>query len=261
MKQSLFFLVLTFQCFLAFSQSGYVKSRKDNLDKHHFSKEELNKKFLKYDFSGLFTHTANSSVYGFIGDNYRRIRIKFISVAKDSLSSNVYNIYGKSLVGDNNIRKFRGKINITDVKAYKSIYMGVDSEYKNKGLKGEYAIFGSYSFLEDVNQKNSGVFKGTFQTDFYIDKYSKIHYDDLNMVSDGFTNNQFTGVWISYKTKLSQKCNWGDFRIPNSDNFDVGAGDFSPSKNLASGWQSIVDLNNLKKKARAKKLEEAEWWK
>jgi len=262
MKPSLLLFIFIFCSFWAFSQSGYIQSRREELNNEHLSKEELSRKFLKYDFSGLFTQTDNSSVYGFIGNNYKRIRIKLISVTKDSLLSDNYNVYGKSMVG-NNICEFRGTIKIANVKTYKSISMGVDSEYKNKRIKGEFAMFGNYSFLEKVNQKNAGAFKGVFQTDFYLDRYSKIHYDDLDNVSDGFTNNRFTGRWTSYSTKISKNCNWGDFRIPDSGDFDIGAGDFSPTKNLESGWQTIVDLHNPnpKKKIAARKIEEAKWWK
>ena len=255
----LFFFLVFFRSF-SFGQSFYVKYRNGQLSNKNLSKSEISQKFLKYDFAELFTDTENSDVFGFIGDDYSRIRIKFITVTKDSSLNNIYHIYGKSLV-KYNICEFKGTIEIKKIRAYKSFSMGVDSEYKNKGIKGEYAIIGSYSLSESAGQKNSGTFKGVFQTDFYLDKNFKVHYDDLNMQADGFTNNQFVGIWISYKTKITKTCNWGDFRIPNSGNFDVGAGEFSPGKNLESGWQSVVDLSKPEKKDAAKKIEEAKWWK
>lgn len=259
MKHLISFVIFVLFCSFLFGQSAYVKHRNGQLSNKSLSKSEWNQKVLTYDFARLFTHTDNSVVYGFIGDDYSRMRIKFIKVTKDSNINNLYHVYGKSLV-KNNICEFKGTIEISNIRAYKSISMGVDSEYKNKGIKGEYALIGSYSLSESAGQKNSGTLKGVFQTDFYLDKNFKVHYDDLNMQADGFTNNQFVGVWTSYKTKKVKTCNWGDFRIPNSGNFDIGAGEFSPSKNLESGWQSVIDLWKPAKKEAAKKIEEAKWW-
>jgi hypothetical protein len=60
----------------------------------------------------------------------------------------------------------------------------------------------------------------------------------------------------------------GDYRIPNSGNFDVGAAEFSPNTgDTTLGWQSIHDMwirdknGKLTAKAKqAKRIEEAKWW-
>nr|MBP6410083.1 hypothetical protein [Pseudarcicella sp.] len=63
--------------------------------------------------------------------------------------------------------------------------------------------------------------------------------DAISFNSDGFFNNQFIGSWTSYKTNTSKKCNWGDYRIPESGNLDVGAGEFSvDEKYLKNGWKN-----------------------
>jgi hypothetical protein len=163
----------------------------------------------------------------------------------------------------NNICDFRGTITISNIRKYKSISYGVDDSYKNKGIKGEYFILGDFTFSEDQGQSHSGIFRGAFQTDFFLDKNNKAQYDDIDLDADAYTNNQFVGQWIDYKTNQVKRCNWGDLRIPNSGNFDIGAGDFSPDdKYLKYGWQSVRDLmsqnSNYKK---AKQIEEAKWWK
>jgi len=217
--------------------SLFVKDDKYRLEQLPTVAKE--KQLSKYDFSKLFTYTDNSSVYGFIGSNYQRIRIKFISVTKDSLMQDTYNVYGKSMV-KGNIDEFNGTIVITKIFKQKAMSYGVDDEYKNKGFKGEFILSGFYILAENKEQNHTGIFKGTFRSAFYLDRKNIVHYDDIDNDSDGYTNNLFAGNWTDYKTQLSKKCNWGDYRIPDSGDLDVGAGDFSPDeKYVKYGWQAI----------------------
>lgn len=86
------------------------------------------------------------------------------------------------------------------------------------------------------------------------------------LVADGFTNNNFTGTWTSYKSNLSRKCNWGDYRIPESRLLDIGAGQFSVDQkyrkngweNFSVAWNSNSETPDVKK-ARDKEL--LAWWK
>jgi len=68
------------------------------LQTEQLSVTQLKEQLEKYNFSILFISTNNTYVYGFIGNNYQRIRIKFITVTKDSLKPNIYKVYGKSMV-------------------------------------------------------------------------------------------------------------------------------------------------------------------
>jgi hypothetical protein len=219
----------------------------------YLTPKELKEQLSKHDFSKLFTLTDNDAIYGFIGDNYQRIRIKLLVVTKDSLHPNIYHVYGKSMV-KSNIDEFEGIITISNIVKLGYINYGVDDEYKNKGIKGEYTIKADYNFFENKNQPHSGTFKGICESDFYLDKNNKAHYDDLEFEADGYTNNEFIGQWFSYDGKISKRCNWGDFRIPDSGHFDIGAGEFSPhgydNKYLKNGWQNMND----------QKAEKAKWW-
>jgi hypothetical protein len=173
-------------------------------------------------------------------------------VTKDSSSPGTYHAYGKSMV-KNNIDEFNGTIIISNIRQLQNADYGVDDEYKNNGIKGRYIILADYKFSENKEQVHSGIFTGVCQTDFYLDKNIKVRYDDIDMEADGYTNNQFVGQWASYDGKLVQRCNWGDFRIPNSGDLDIGAGDFSPNdKYLKYGWQSLRDKSAA---------ENAKWWK
>jgi hypothetical protein len=261
MKNLLLICLLAVDCSVTFGQT-----LTQNINNRLLKKKDLTGKVLSlslddFDFSPLFMSTDNSVIYGFIGDNYQRIRIKFITVTKNQSSPNVYLIFGKSMV-KNNICEFRGTITISNIKKYKTISFGVDDKYKNKGIKGEYAILGNYKFSENESQAHSGIFKGVFQSNLYLDKSNRIHYDDIDNISDGYTNNQFIGQWISYKGNVIKRCNWGDFRIPNSGDLDIGAGEFSPSeKYLKFGWQTRHDLMVSQNYKTAKQIEEAKWWK
>jgi hypothetical protein len=83
--------------------------------------------------------------------------------------------------------------------------------------------------------------------------------------ADGFKNNQFEGTWTNYRMTITKKCNWGDFRIPNSEKLDSGTGEFIPTETyLKYGWQSYRDMasgnSEDKKTIDAIKLEDTKWW-
>ena len=85
---------------------------------------------------------------GFIGDNFQRINIRFISVIQNPDNKLEYLIYGKTRVRDN-ICDFQGTIKITDSRMY--------NESDLPPLKQDY-ILGDYIFYEDRNQKHTGFF-------------------------------------------------------------------------------------------------------
>jgi len=262
MKVALFvFFLLFISYYNSYSQLSVQKFRHIEESKN-LSESELKNQCDKLDFSKLLNHTDNSVIYGFIGNDYQRIRIKFIAISKNPSSPELYDVYGKSMV-KNNIDEFHGTIKISKILKLKVIKHGCENGYLFKGMKGEYSILGDYTFSENKSQTHSGVFKGNFRSDYFINKHNNIQYDDIENCSDGYTNNQFIGEWKSYDGNTIKKCNWGDFRIPNSGNLDIGAGEFSPDdKYLAFGWQSRRDysIQTSPKYKQAKKIEEAKWW-
>ena len=259
-RQFFIFLLLLCMC-RAFGQAESEAFRNKKLHDAALANAEVKDMFHQYSFAKLFTQTDNSVVYGFAGINYQRLRIKFMSV-KQSKVANSYMVYGKSMV-KGNICEFHGRIDVKKIRKYKETSYGLDDKYKNAGLKGQFIIIGDYMFDEDPKQKYSGVFKGVFAAEFYLDKNGDVHYDDIDLNADGFTNNEFVGTWTAYGSKTSKRANWGDFRIPNSGDLDIGAGDFSPAgKYLKYGWQSCRDIMNQRSPGykKAKQIEEAKWW-
>lgn len=202
----------------------------------------------KYDISHLFMCDSiirqgdnkqkekRPESLGFIGENYQRFYIHFISVTKNIDNNNQYLVKGKTRVKQN-ICDFEGVINIKEARTG-NIEWIIDS------LENFYTGFikGTYNFKGNSEQVNSGIFNGEFELSFYYDKTNTINYNALSFgISDNFSNNQFNGTWASYDNKINMICNWGDFRIPNSSNFDIGAGEFSPNEKYRKyGWENYL---------------------
>ncbi len=211
------------------------------------------------DFGKLWTETSNTLVFGFIGANYERIRIKIISTHKKN-NTNIYEVVGKSMV-KNNVCTFHGTITINSIKIYKVLHWGLDDEFKNKGIKKEGGLIAHYRFEEDSTQTHSGIFEGIIITTWYIDHLGRLMYDDIEKFSDIYMNNEFIGTWREYKSTKKLVCNWGDYRIPYCGDLDIGAGEFSPNnKYVKNGWQTYRDAY-LQNNNQAKLEEEKEWWK
>lgn len=195
---------------------------------------------------------------GFIGENFQRFYIHFISVIQNQTDKLIYYVYGKTKLYDN-ICSFQGQIVIKEVRIY------VEDEVPP--FKTGF-ISGTYTFFEDSKQKGSGKLTGTFTSNFYIDKKGRIKYETLTMIADGYCNNQFIGTWTGYKTNESKKCNWGDYRMPGCEwqnGCDIGAGEFSiHDRYLKYGWESYnLAWNTYPEttdviKARIKECEK--WW-
>ncbi|HEX6125606.1 MAG TPA: hypothetical protein VFZ23_09575, partial [Pyrinomonadaceae bacterium] len=213
----------------------------------------------RYNFGPLWTQTENAAVFGFIGDNYQRLRIKIISATKNPRRPDIYTVTGKTLVR-NVVRAFTGTMKLNKARVYTKLRLGIDDEYRSQGIKEHGVVIGEYHFSEDRNETNTGSFDGVFATYWYVDRNGRLKYDDVEAGADGFLNNQFVGTWTSYRNKASKIANWGDYRIPLSGELDMGAGEFSPDdKYLPFGWKSYRDAYHRDDK-RARLEEERKWW-
>lgn len=255
----IFFLLLSVAVY-GQTNSQTVEWETELLNDERLSKSEYKNNIIKHDFGSLWTKTENSSVFGFIGDNYQRLRIKIISAIKDKNNPDTYLVSGKSMV-KNNICRFNGTIKIAKARAFQNGSWGVDDEYQNKGIKNLGIVIAEYHFAEDKTQPDSGVFDGILATNWYVDKNGRLQYDDIEAGADGFYNNQFVGTWKSYKTGIVKTANWGDYRIPLSGDLDIGAGEFSPDEKYRRfGWQTFHDAY-VKDNRKARQEEIRQWWK
>ena len=193
---------------------------------------------------------------GYIGNNYQRFYIHYITVIKSKDNPFQYHVIGKTKVKEN-ICTFKGTITIN--KAW--LFIERDDPRFEQGFVGC-----DVTFYEDRTKSSSGIIKGNLTTEFYLDKKGKINYDALMFGADGFSNNECKATWKSYKTGQSKKCNWGDFRIPESGDFDIGAGEFSVADQyVKSGWGNYkLAWNNYPdtpEVINARQKENEKWWK
>lgn len=239
------------------------------LNAQEIKTSDFSEEIKKYNLSELWTlekfQIENDTItvnrlepLGLIGENFQRFHIHFISAIKSYDNELQYFIYGKTKVKEN-ICSFQGILTIEESRTY--------DEGDIPPLKQGF-VKGNYLFFEDPNQKGTGVLKGKFQTDFYIDEKGEIKYDALMFVFDGFANNQFEGTWTSYATGNSKQCNWGDYRIPGCNwlnGCDLGAGEFHiNNKYVKNGWENYKLAWNTYPESpeviKAREKEAEKWW-
>ena len=215
----------------------------------------------KYDFSSIWTKTESYQILGIIGADYQRIKVKIIQVEKDSINASIYRVTGMSSV-KGNICDFNGTIILTGIKTVNSLDFGIRNEYVDSSIIQQGLLTADYIFEEDNRQYHSGFFKGKLYSKWYLKSNLLIQYYDIDKISDGYMNNAFIGTWRSYQSGRMKECRWADYSVPMAKpGFDIGAAEFSPSKEYSSkGWESYNKAWFSKDK-EARKQELSEWWK
>ena len=216
MSSTLFAEQISKQCF-----SGYLDS------KAHFINDD---KFDKFDFSGILAD-SRTKFLGYIGADYHRLHINFSNVKKASHTK--YIVSGEYKISAE-AHPFNGEIQITKIRKYTNLNYGVDDFMKGK-INAQGIALASY-FL-----KGDGGFqaKGQMLIKWYIDSDKRLAYDDISEDEDMYANNLFCGECKVGKAQI-KPCAWGHYRIPNSGDLDIGAGEFSPSqKYINNSWSDF----------------------
>ncbi|WP_162555688.1 hypothetical protein [Reichenbachiella versicolor] len=198
-------------------------------------KGNLLNRYLKYDLSDVLV--PKTDFLGFIGTDFRRIKINYSSIKKSTNTSNLYFITGTTKVGDN-ICDFEGTITIEQFREFENMHYGIDDKYADAGFKAQGIAIGKYLFNENPEQKFVGTFEGIMTVWWYVNKNGEIKFDDLETYSDNYKNNQYAGNWTQYGKTKSKICNWGEYRIPFSEGLDEGTGEFSPNP-YSKGWEDF----------------------
>ena len=173
---------------------------------------------------------------GFIGANYKKLRITFTSIKKSEGNKDVYEVEGFSTVMNKNKRTFKGTFSL--LSHYKFAEQTVDVPLPKKGEIVGYSTF-SYELAEDENLTATGVFKGKMIV-MWLKKVNAAPVYFLPFNRDSERNYQFFGTWTSYKTKKASIASWGEYRIPCSGDFDEGVGDFIPKPQYWQyGWEEF----------------------
>lgn len=192
---------------------------------------------------------------GYIGPDYRRFRIRITSASRSDDDPQTYRLAGATRIGDT-IRRFRGELHIDSLSRYASDVLSREWG----GISCGWYLKGHYVLREDPRQPGSGILEGTHTLGIAVDAAGNLYYDTLMLVADGYSNNAWEGTRQSYATRIPEVCNWGDFRIPDSDRLDVGCGGFCPADEyLANGWQSYRDAWESDNNA-AWAEETRRWW-
>jgi hypothetical protein len=202
---------------------------------------------------------------GFVGENFQRFYIHFISIKKDPSNPHAYSAYGKTKTR-NNICEFHGTLLVTDTKLFRDCGEMEGEEI----ISFDDSIYcGTITFhiklLENPEQKNSGTIEGSMYSTF------KISEKQFNYVGyppgDQYCNHQFSGIWRSSKTGKTKKCNFGVGRIPfdPSSHFDIGASEFGVNPRYEKfGWEmysiACCESDYHPKKKEAIRIEMSKWW-
>ncbi len=217
------------------------------------------------DFSNLWVATDNSLVYGIIGEDHQRIRIKFLAIKKNPFNAREYIVRGKSMVKET-ICEFLGVIRLKTIKEVKTLHYGVDDEYQDKQIQAQGLVIADYELMELKTQHHSGIFKGKLYTKWYLDSNQVIQFDNIEASSDDYMNNSFIGTWKNYVTGKEKNCNWGDYRVPEAnEDFDIGVSEFSVSqKYLENGWldttlERQISNSTIKRESK-EKINNKVWW-
>lgn len=170
--------------------------------------------------------TSEFEPIGYRGRDFQRFYIHYDSVR--FMGNGIYKVEGRTRYRDT-IRLFSGTITLDSMRLNKGKHL------PSTGKFGK--LCGHYQFDED-EFSGGGVLTGKMWIGF-AKINGRFYYDAFKLgLADGYSNRQYEGVWTSKGLTRMEKCNWGDFRIPDSQGLDIGAGEFSPvDEHSGQGWQ------------------------
>lgn len=204
---------------------------------------------------------------GYRGDDYWRFYIHFDTVYKTG--DYCYAVEGRTRFRDT-VRRFEGEVILDSLSIVWTLDSLDDIAYRfmrAEKLDAGGWLYGHYLFREDSTVQGSGVLQGKV-TYSVMRQNGILRYDTENIdCADGYDNNQYEGTWTSVDGSRSEKCNWGDFRIPDSWALDIGCAEFSPDEEYVNnGWQLIRDFLNVQygtpemERVWAAYRADEEWW-
>lgn len=196
-----------------------------------FKAGDLRSRYQLHDFSPVFM--PKNEFLGYIGKNFRRLDLAFLSIERSEGRQYRYDVRGYSTV-NNNRCDFEGVIYVSQIREFEKIRYGIDNE--DVGIKSQGMLFGSYVFNEKSEQKHSGVFEGKMALYWYLGHDGTLHLDDTRAFADSYKNNQYVGTWKQYNKLQAKPANWGESRIPFSKGLDIGAGEFVADR-ARPGWK------------------------
>lgn len=170
--------------------------------------------------------TSEFEPIGYRGRDFQRFYIHYDSVR--FMGNGIYKVEGRTRYRDT-IRLFSGTITLDSMRLNKGKHLPSTGKFGT--------LCGHYQFDED-KFSGGGVLTGKMWIGF-AKINGRFYYDAFKLdLADGYDNRQYEGVWTSKDLTRMEKCNWGDFRIPDSQGLDIGAGEFRPvDEHSGQGWQ------------------------
>ena len=162
---------------------------------------------------------------GYRGADFQRFYIHYDTVYK--VSDSIYHIDGRTRCKDE-ICTISGSLIVDSVVPYIDTLFSVDELIM---ITSYGTLYAHYTLQANHNDKYIADLVGKACFDYLIHN-DTIYYDAIRFSGDGYCNNQYTGKWIYLDTQDTLTCNWGDFRIPESDRLDGGCGCFIPDEAL-----------------------------
>jgi hypothetical protein len=206
---------------------------------------DITQSFLDYNLAKLWIGNQDA-IIGFFGKHYQRFSIRFSSFRRDRQDRSVYQISGKTKV-KSTICSFEGTMTVvcSHQLVLSDRILLAEEESQNIAVdtlpRGVTLL--KYRFATAKDCKLGGSFEGYATTLWHIDADGFMQPGEpTSQEWDGYFNNAFVGVWKSFDNVTVETCNWGENRIPDCGDLDVGAGEFSPNRDYWDyGWDTYVE--------------------
>ena len=132
----LFYLFFVSMAFNSIAQENRRSKEWENrmLDEKNIYDQNFKDSLSYLNYESIWMKTEHGRIFGIIGPNLQRIKMKFISIVKDSIDSSAYHVVGKSMV-KKYICQFSGTITIDRIKVYKKMHWAIDDKYKLSGIR------------------------------------------------------------------------------------------------------------------------------
>jgi len=197
-----------------------------------------------YDLVEFLNTYKDYGTDGVFDTMFHRIQFHFANIKRNENDNCTYTVSGfdrlKGLV-----TPFNGEIKIERIVKNQGNLYQPETPSDDRLIE----FNGTFILREDKEIKGSGIFKGTVYFMLTLNKENKLVDNMGEYMGDGFSNFIYEGTWTSYTTGKIKKCIWGQGRLPNTADFDIGAGELVVNeKYLKNGWE------------QNDKWESEEWW-
>jgi hypothetical protein len=254
-------LIAVFVALVCFSlpklsaQPNPTKNYTEEIKKHNLGVLYTHDSIFTYEDRENKTLIRKMEVLGFCGPKYERIRFKILRMSKNPNNPLEYLMVVKTLWRDT-VHTFKGKLVIKDAKIFTYCELPLfEKGYVQAELN-----------LKEKTDSTEITIQGNIKSYFLLDDRGKFRYNTIGFQSEKFCNNQFKGTWNNILRKESLVCNFGDYKIPEAGDLDIGDGEFVLNTTyLPNGWMGYYQANksfpDTPEFEEAWKKEFFPWWK